>query len=286
MTTTSSFPRIGFIGLGLMGGSLAKLIKAHYPKTYLAAVAPSAKTRNYAIQKNIVTAAFETIDTLPSLDLVFVCTPLEKIVSSIHTLSKHQSKSLVITDIGSIKASIIDQVSLSNPDHVFIPGHPMAGIEKTGIEHANETILKKAPYLIMPTHHAKFNIFSDFLTTLSFNVIALSSQDHDKLVGLASHFAYLMASITSKTATQDLSPSQQDLFKQLLGPGFRDTTRIARSDPRWGTEVCLENKEVLLTTLEKTKDAITQIQSLIKDENTTGLFNYLSSIKETAELTI
>ncbi len=260
-----TYRHIGIVGLGLMGGSLALKIRQHFPTLSLFGVDPDRHALQWAIAHGIVNDGAEALAAIPqTLDVVIICTPIETITPTVKALTQHLKNPVVLTDIGSVKGQIVENVPPLSEGHVFIPGHPMAGIEKNGIQYANPNILTQAPYVLVPQNAEAYEYFKAFLTVLQFRVVEMSAAIHDEVVAYASHVPYVMACLTVKVS-QVLSKEQQESLKQILGPGFRDTTRVAGSSPKWGSEIARFNKEALKKALSELKKSLENVEMLVEE---------------------
>lgn len=280
---TLPYRHIGFIGLGLMGGSIALLIRNYYPNIRLFGFSRQDDTIQYALSNSMIDSGATLTSEIPKdLDLVFICTPISKINEYIALLSQHIEQKLVITDVGSIKRGIGEGISLRS-SHVFIGGHPMAGSEKSRVQHANIAMMKQATYLLMnpSSHTPEYAVFNRFIQSLDFRVLELEPSQHDYLLTLASHFPFLMATLTATTAQNGLSKDDMalDLFRQIISSGFRDTTRVAASSVEWAVDICQQNKENLLTTIQLLKRNLTEIESLLQEQNENALTDYFKRTK-------
>jgi prephenate dehydrogenase len=280
MPNLKTFKKIGFIGLGLLGGSIAKLIKSEFPNIELFAITNSQETIKQAKSLNIIHDGNTSISCLPKdLDLVFICTPISLILPSIEKITNHiTNPNLIITDIASVKEEICSNIPKLKFQHLFIPGHPMAGTEKTGFIFSDKQILKDAPYILIPQKDKRYDLFKSFINKLFFNTIEMKPSQHDKLVCLASHIPYLLSCLTV-SATSELAKKENDLLKSIISTGFRDTTRVAQSAANWGTEVCQANNKSIINALENTKNSLENLIELVKNSKDPELFNWLSSQK-------
>ncbi len=268
------YPNIAIVGLGLIGGSFAALIQAKFPETTLYAVDPDPMTAHWATQLGLRITLSESVDMLPqTIDVVIVATPLHTIKAMVEAVSAHLSKSVVITDVASLKQTVSNP-TLARPDHVFIPGHPMAGRAETGLAYASTGLMEGAPYLVVPCTDSRFTQWMSFLTALGFRVMTLDAGTHDRLVAAASHFPYLMACVTVANAYAFAGQTSQ--FSDLLGPGFKSTTRIAASDPEWGCSVSLGNREMLLPLVESAIGSLTQLQTWLQQDDREAISTFLT----------
>ena len=272
------YPNVAIVGLGLIGGSFAALIQAKFPDIAVFAVDPDPMTSHWANQLGLRLTLCDAIENLPqTLDLVIVATPIHTIKTVVEAISAHIPKSVVITDVASLKQAV-SHPTLARPDHVFIPGHPMAGRAETGLAYASAGLLEGAPYLVVPCTDSRFTQWMSFLTALGFRVMTLDAGTHDRLVAAASHFPYLMACVTTDNAYSFAGQTSQ--FSDLLGPGFKSTTRVAAADPQWGASVSLGNREVLLPLIESAIGTLTQIQTWLQTDDREALGVFLNHCYE------
>ena len=275
---TAPIRTIAIIGLGLIGGSLADLLHEHDPDLVLLGVDTDARTRELA-KAAWFSGVYTHLSELPqSVDLVWICTPLELIRETVEALSAHLQGPAILTDVGSLKGRIGSPL-LSRDNHVFIPGHPMAGTEKTGFEASAAVILSGAKYLLCPPTPAspQYDRFAKFLTELGFRVKELSVQAHDEAVALASHFPYIMACLTVSSADAQAGIP----YAQVVSSGFRDTTRVASASPRWGTEVCLGNRDALQKALATTVNQIEEFSHWLASADAAAIERFLSHCRKT-----
>ncbi len=272
--------RIGFIGLGLIGGSLAKLIRERVSDAVLIGVDVNPETCRVATELSLFDDVVREISLLPTqLDLVLVCTPLQMIMSTVEAVSRHLESDVIISDVGSLKASL-GMPKLDKPSHLFVPGHPMAGTEYSGFSASSAAIMAGARYVLCPQIHPRYSMLEQFLQALGFHVIALSAEDHDHAVGLASHYPYLMACLTMANA-QKLG--EATAFDQVVSSGFRDTTRVAGSSPDWGTDVCLGNRKTLIAALESTSIQLAQFKIWLETGDAQAIRDFLAQSRESRE---
>jgi prephenate dehydrogenase len=258
--------KIGIIGCGLIGGSLAKKIRLEKPSLFICGVSSKAEDLKKKSESTCFSSIVTQISELDSdCDLVFVCLPIDLTVNAIKTLSERVQKSCIITDVASIKEKIEIGLSSLNIKHPVILGHPMAGKESTGFDVSEAKLFDGAPYFLMKNTTEAYTEFKQFLIELGLNVIETDSKEHDKIVSLSSHLPYLIAS-SCIAAVGLQNKDLQDLIKQSYGPGFKDTTRVAASDPKWGRAVCEDNATNIIEHLDLLTHHIQKIQHLISDK--------------------
>jgi prephenate dehydrogenase len=268
----SVYNRIAVIGLGLMGGSLLKRIHAQFPGADLFAV-----DKNKEVLKKagpLLFDGFQNIFDLPKdLDLVIIAVPQSAFISSVIDLSSHMSLDTIFTDILSVKSESYKQVDDLNLRHEFVWAHPMSGKEVSGFDNSEESLIIGSSYLIIKSDEERLlNDFSAFVTELgSTPVFMETAETHDKAVAKISHFPYLMSSLTV--------PEKEENLKSIIGPGFKDTTRIASSSPEWGVEVLLSNKEFILDDLKRVQADTELLKLLLENNDTEGLHSFLTTRK-------
>jgi len=276
------FSKILIVGLGLMGGSIAKLLSESKPEITLFGLSSTSKKHSEAdSEKNKIFKKIYTQvhDIDEQIDLVIICTPIDVTASLIEKLSMQLKGPVVFTDMASIKKSICDTVQLHDPQHYFIGGHPMAGLEKTGFSHSQSDLLKKKNWFLVPCNHPEKNEeLQNFLESLSLNVVFLSAEEHDYLLAHTSHLPYLVSVLTVLTAHEGL----KDVVDAKTGyaSGFKDVSRLAESNPEWGKAICEHNRSSILQTLETLQHQLAFLKSkLEEDELETLLTLYQSASK-------
>lgn len=276
---TGNFKTIVIQGLGLIGGSLAHLIREVHPDACCIGVDTNPDAITYALDKGMIQKGFSRIeDVQDQPDLAVFCTPLETLQADIIAASQHFTHAMILTDVGSVKSSIHISVEDLKADHVFIPGHPMAGTEHSGIASSDADILKEATYLLIgaPSQHG--DQLANWLSGLSFNPLYIAADDHDKWVALASHIPYLMASLTVSTTLQSAS-AEPDPLQNIVSSGFRDTTRVASMSPEWGASICTQNKPAILEGLETLSTQLDQLKKMIQNSDSDALKTFFKTMQ-------
>ena len=274
----SPYSTVLIVGLGLIGGSLARLIRHIYPDAQLIGMDVNGASCEFALDNGIVDYAFPHLSSITHQpDLALVCVPIRQVVSTIESVVYRFPGLKVISDVASVKAEIsVPRETLG--EVMFIPGHPMAGIEKTGISHSDFKIMEKAKYVVCPQDGDAYSEFCSFLTSLSFQVIEMDAKTHDRVVASVSHLPYLMAVLTANNA-QSQDALLQPAIDQLKSSGFRDTTRVSASDPDWGVDVCIYNREEILTQLRDVVAQANYLIELLDVSDSHRLLDYLSGVR-------
>ena len=221
----------GFVGIGLIGGSVAKALRRVYPSCKIIVFNRSAEPRVMAMNDGTANIAADCVDhRFEECDYIFLCTPVEKNVDYLKILKNIISPSCIITDVGSVKGNIHRAVSELDLDANFIGGHPMAGSEKTSYEHSSDRLLENAYYAITPTDKVdqeRVKEFTEIISQIGAIPINLSYEEHDKVVATISHLPHLIAaSLVNLVKHND---SSSEYMKTMAAGGFKDITRISSS---------------------------------------------------------
>ena len=275
--TPESFRQVAVIGLGLIGGSLAKALKKR-AGVQLVALDCNRRSLDQALAEAVVDVAGlvseQTADDLeldrPSwqllkdCQLVFVCTPVDQVVATVEKAAHYCSG--LITDVAGIKAPILKQVTVDR----FIGGHPMAGSERQGYRFSSDSLFENAVYAWCS--HANTSLshscvlrFETLIQAIGAIPIHMAAQAHDQAVAAVSHLPHVVASaLCQAVARQD-----QGLMARLAAGGFRDITRIASSDPALWTQLCLQSREHLLPMLSGLRAVLEAFHTAIDQEQAT-----------------
>lgn len=276
--------KIGFVGLGHIGGSIAKTIRRIHPDIEITACDPSETTIRRALDDNIIQYGFSHLtEDFSSCDYIYLCAPV-LVNSEYLTRMKdfcEKNPSLLITDIGSVKTGIHEAVIRCGLESNFIGGHPMCGTEHTGYEYSTAYMLENAYYLLTPTSRTspeKIREFEDFTASLGSLPLVLDYKKHDFSVGSISHLPHVI-SATLVNLVKDLDDSQQTL-KTIAAGGFKDITRISSSSPLMWENICIANKEQLLELVDTYIDALKKSRSKIASGNGSDIYSFFENAKD------
>lgn len=273
---------IGFVGLGLIGGSIAKSMKRVFPNFKIIAYNRSQGARDLALAEGIADITTETVDgTFADCDYIFLCTPVEHNVMYLNTLKQIIKQDCIITDVGSVKGNIHTAVSEQNLSHNFIGGHPMAGSEKTGYENATSFLLENAYYAITPTEHSpadRVTEFTEIVRTIGAIPVVLSYEEHDYAVAAISHVPHLIAANLVNLVKD--SDSKNQTMKLLAAGGFKDITRIASSSPEMWQQICSTNIDNIAKLLDSYIVSLSEIKQSILANDFNAIYNLFSTSRE------
>jgi prephenate dehydrogenase len=232
------FQKIGFIGLGLIGGSIAKKIHTLYPDVTIIATAGHQETITEAYGEHLISNQnLCEIKDFYDCDYIFLCTPVKRNIEYLRQLKGNIKNGCIITDVGSVKTDIHEEVTALAMEDCFIGGHPMAGSEKTGLKNANEYLLENAYYILTPTTKTspeRLEEFRSLVTQLGAVALVLDYHLHDYATAAISHLPHIIAySLVNLVKKSD---DANETMKTIAAGGFKDLTRIASSSPVYQTE--------------------------------------------------
>lgn len=263
--------KVGFIGFGLIAGSIAHALKESDNNYYIIASSRRIEPVLKAVSDGIVDEAFECVDShFSDCDFIILCTPVITIADYLEMLKPIIGPNCIITDAGSVKSSIHQAVSAVGLDEQFIGGHPMAGSEKTGYENSSSEIIRNCRYVITPTDKTtkeKLDRYLKLVSDLNVRPLVMDYHIHDKTVAAVSHLPHLISTALVHVVEKNDDPGNH---MQLLAAGsFRDMSRVAASSPEMWEQICLTNSEAISDMLEQYIDMLNEIKKSI-DNKTPG----------------
>ena len=273
---------IGIIGLGLIGGSLAKTIRRLLPDTRILAADAASAPLLAAKAEGIVDEVCPMDDPrLAQGDVLFLCAPVEVNVAYLSSVKERLGSHTILTDVGSVKAPIHQMVEQLGLGASFIGGHPMAGSEKSGYENATDRLLENAYYILTPGSEVGIEALSSFtelIRSLGAIPLVLTSEEHDYVTAGVSHLPHLIASALVNLV-KDLD-SEQGYMKMIAAGGFRDITRIASSSPVMWQQICEENQKNISSVLDEYIRSLIQIRYQIDEGNSQFVYDMFESSRD------
>src|SRR5690606_13005871 len=244
------FEKVAVIGLGLIGGSFAAAIKKRGLAKTVVAGARSARTREKGVALGIVDDATDDFAAaVRDADLVFIAVPVSAMADNFRAMATGLKPDVIITDGGSVKGSVIDAANAAIPQFMsrLVPGHPIAGKEKSGVEAADADLYVQHRVILTPTaatDPAATQKVRALWAALGAEVLEMAAEEHDRVLAETSHLPHLLA--FSLVDTLSRQGDSTDIFRYAAG-GFRDFTRIASSDPVMWHDIFTENRDAVLS---------------------------------------
>ncbi len=274
--------KIGLIGLGLIGGSLAKSVKKAYPDAFIVALNRSKDSLEKALAEGTIDTGVQDITPdFRDCDLIFLCTPVETNISFLEKLKPYLEKNTILTDVGSVKSGIHEAVERIVPEAVFIGGHPMAGKEKVRFDNASESLLKGAYYYLTPSKTAtdeQVGILKDLVEKIEAKPVIVEPNLHDFIVAAISHVPHMAAYALVKLVKDEDTP--EEYMRISAAGGFKDITRVASSDPTMWQQICLENRDNIADLMRKYIKELENMTDLIENGDADALFDIFDVSKK------
>lgn len=271
-----------FIGLGLIGGSVARAIRKYEPDSVIYAYARHKETIEEAIAAGVVDRLLSPLDPLyGTCDYIFLCAPVESNLRYLEELKDLVSDDCIFTDVGSVKSIIHEKVEELGLGHHFIGGHPMAGSEKSGFSASSDRLIENAYYILTPGNGVSEERVEEFRTLISrlgAIPMILKPDKHDFITAGVSHLPHLIA-YTLVNLVRELDDEQQHM-KTIAAGGFRDITRIASSSPEMWEHICMENPKNINTVLDEYIRRLLEIRSFVENGSARTLNGLFQSAKD------
>ena len=262
------FDRVAIIGIGLIGSSLARVLRRDSPKTHIVACARRAETLAAVRRLDL---ADETTDdpaaTVAGADLVVLATPLSAYSEIAAKIAPALRKGAIVTDVGSVKEAAIRDLAPVLPAGVhLVPGHPVAGTEHSGPEAGFAELFEDRWCILTPPENSDPEAVAK-ITALwrlaKMKVVTMPAEHHDRVLAVTSHLPHLIAYTIVGTATALGDDLRSEVIAYSAG-GFRDFTRIAASDPVMWRDIFLKNREAVLDVLQRFSEDLSGLQRAIR----------------------
>ncbi|WP_189644427.1 prephenate/arogenate dehydrogenase family protein [Mesorhizobium sp. M9A.F.Ca.ET.002.03.1.2] len=266
--TSPMFEKIALVGIGLIGSSLARVIRREGLARHVAISTRSEATLARASELDLGTSyTMDAKEAVRDADLVIVSVPVGASGEVAEEIAPALKQGAILTDVGSTKASVIAQIEPHVPDGVhFIPGHPLAGTEKSGPDAGFAELFENRWCIFTPlpgTDPAALEKLSEFWRRCGSNIDTMDPQHHDMTLAIVSHLPHIIAYNIVGTADDLQSVTKSEVIKYSAS-GFRDFTRLAASDPTMWRDVCLHNKDAILEMLARFSEDLASLQRAIR----------------------
>ncbi len=275
--STVMYHRIALIGIGLIGSSLAHVIRRQGLAKHIAISTRSAETLARAKALGLGDSYFtDAGEAVKGADLVIVSVPVGSSEAVAKQIAPHLKSGAVVTDVGSTKQSVVTQMQPHIPAGVhFIPGHPIAGTEKSGPDAGFAELFENRWCILTPpegTDEDEVTKLSRFWEACGSKVDRMDAGHHDLVLAIVSHLPHLIAYNIVGTADDLETVTESEVIKYSAS-GFRDFTRLAASDPTMWRDVCLHNKDAILEMLARFSEDLSSMQRAIRWGDGEALFN-------------
>ena len=268
MSTAPPFARVALIGVGLIGSSLARALRRHGLAAEIVGCVRGAESRAYLLDQGLCDdAVADPAAAVAGCDLVVLGTPLSAYADIGERIGPHLQADSLVTDVGSVKQSVVRDLGPFIPDNVhFVPGHPIAGTEKSGPQAGFAELFEDRWTILTPPPGTDAKAVARVRALwdgIGAHVTEMDPRHHDRVLAITSHLPHLIAYTIVGTAA-DLEESEQQEVVKFSASGFRDFTRIAASDPVMWRDIFLNNRDSVLDVLQRFNEDITALQRAIR----------------------
>lgn len=276
------FRRIGFIGLGLIGGSIARTLRRTSPDLRLIAYNRSRHVTEEAIAEGVIDEAVdESLTGMETCDLIFLCVPVVTALPFMDRLKEIIGPDTLLTDVGSVKNEIHDYAERIGLGGVFIGGHPMAGSEKTGYASSTDHLLDNAWYILTPGSEVpvdRIGAMHALVASMGALPLIMTSDEHDQVTAAISHLPHVI-SASLVNLVHDLDGPEK-YMKTVAAGGFRDITRISSSSPQMWQEICMSNSKNICRVLDAYMSRLIDYRLAIRSEDADELLRIFTACKD------
>ena len=274
--------RLAIIGVGLIGGSLARALKKVNAVKTVVGYGRNEDNLKKAVQLGVIDIYSLNIkEVVNDADIVVLATPLATADSLFAAMSDSLKQTVVVTDVGSAKGKIVESArgNLGKLFTRFVPGHPIAGKEASGVEASFAEVFDAHRVILTPvadTEHEALNVIIDMWKLTGAEVVSLDVEQHDGILAATSHLPHMLA----YALVDCLSGMQErDRIFEFAAGGFADFTRIASSHPSMWHDICFSNREQLLKVMEQFDQHLNSIREAIKNDDSDALLNIFERAK-------
>lgn len=264
----------GFIGLGLIGGSIARALKASRPDIRIIAWDTNKETLLQARREGIADAAAPAVDgAFSECDYIFLCAPVKENDGNLAAVKGVMKPGCLLTDVGSVKAAIHEAVHAAGLDERFIGGHPMAGSERVGFVNSRASLLENAYYILTPTASVpgeKVSAYRELVSQMGAIPLILDYRQHDYITAAISHLPHVAAAALVNLVRE--RDSEDGIMKMIAAGGFKDITRIASSQAGIWQQICLSNRDNISSLLSDYIDMLSSFREKLEQGDQPALY--------------
>ena len=277
------FNHIALVGLGLIASSIALNIKSKKNRIKITGYSRTQKTREEARKINFCTVCDNYEDCIKEANLVILCVPVGAMGDTMEKITPYLSKSAIVTDVGSVKESVILEVQKKLPKGVFfVPAHPLAGTENSGPSAGFASLFENRWCILTPSKNVPIEIIKKvkfFWEELGSNVVEMDAKHHDLVLSVTSHAPHLIA-FTMVGVADEFSKVTNSEVINYSAAGFRDFTRLAASDPIMWRDIFLNNKDAALEILGRFTEELFTLQKAIRKKDGEYLLKYFERTRK------
>lgn len=276
-------PKLAVVGVGLIGGSFALALKQAGLVGEVVGIGRGRANLETACERGIIdTFTHSLAEGVAGADVVFLATPVQTLAQVTAELVPYMKPGAVLTDGGSVKGSVIAAIEPLLPENIhFVPGHPVAGTEKSGSAAAFATLYRGRRCILTPTPRTDTRalaLVKQLWQAAGSEVVVMTPEKHDHVLAGISHLPHMVA-YALVDAVANCGDEDENILNYSAG-GFRDFTRIASSDPTMWRDIALTNRSALLEVIEIFEKSLSQVKRDIADGNGEALFGFFLKAKQ------
>ncbi len=279
-------PKLAVVGVGLIGGSLALALKEAGVVGEVVGIGRGLANLERALELGVVDSITQNpAEGVADADLVFLATPVLTLPEVAAAIAPHMKPGSVLTDGGSVKGSVVEAIEPLMPHGVcFVPGHPIAGTEKSGAEAAFPTLYRGRRCILTPTEQtdpAALELVYRAWEIAGSEVVIMDVKKHDRILGAISHLPHMVAySLVNAVGTYDRY--EENILEYSAG-GFRDFTRIASSDPTMWRDIALTNRSALIEMMERFEHFFAELKEDVRQGEGEKLYEFFLRSKQSRD---
>ncbi len=278
--------KLSIIGVGLIGGSLARALRRAGACKHISGYGRDEANLKKAVELGVIDEYSHDIETvIANADVVVLATPLTTIEPLLSSMAAALQPHTIITDVGSAKGSVVRAArsALDNKLQQFVPGHPIAGTEQSGVEASFADLFAEHMVILTPLEENSpeaVRLVTRMWEACGATVVSLSVDHHDQVLAATSHLPHILAyALVDCLASMD---EHDEIFRFSAG-GFRDFTRIASSSPEMWSDICISNRENLLQVIKQFETRLEEITALIRSNDKDSLRSVFARVKQTRD---
>ncbi|MDA8098163.1 MAG: prephenate dehydrogenase/arogenate dehydrogenase family protein [Nitrospiraceae bacterium] len=261
-----TFNKVTIIGVGLIGGSLAKVLKARGMAREIHGAGRSRETLELALRLGVIDhMGQDSVRAVEQADLVVLATPVGTFEPIVRDIGPHLKTGAILTDVGSVKGGLVRTVEQLLPAGVhYVPAHPIAGREKHGVAESVETLFQNARCIVTPTERTDrtaLDAVKSLWQAAGATIVEMSPESHDHVFAAVSHLPHV-AAYAMMCSVSELNAGE-DQYIDFSGAGFRDFTRIAASSPEMWRDICLANAKNVVDMIDRYQFVLSRMKKAI-----------------------
>ena len=270
--------KVGIIGLGLIGSSLALKITEAYNDIKIYGEDISESNLNYTIENRIISNKLEEKD-YSKLDILFVAIPVDQVLKVLSPILDKVGENTLVVDLGSTKKPICDLVNSNQNRRKFLAAHPIAGTEFSGPMSADSSLFDNKTIILCETEKTEnrlLNIAKDLFLSIGMSIKEMTADEHDKHIAYVSHLSHITSFMLGKTV-MDKEKDEETIY-DMAGSGFESTVRLGKSSPSMWTPIFNQNKKNIIDALDEYLKNIKNFKHLIETDNLSEMFSEMKKI--------